>query len=268
MKAQTQWAQKVYGNQSDRIQAYTELHLIERNGRTRGWSSAAGWTHTAIVPLQDAKLLLLGTNDRSGSWTPCVIIGMDSPSPSWSFKPRTLATISPADAKPRRSLRLRPDVGRPANRPRMTGNSRGREQRHYPCRRAESARQAFRRVPLPPPVPPIFQSPVVSSANCRPTPHQRRRAHRTPENRLPCLPHRSRADLPPPPGYKLSTEARVTRMEPPGLTALDHASSRVLADAGAGQSSEPETDFSRRESRALVGLSRGPLHCGSSQLAT
>jgi PhoPQ-activated pathogenicity-related protein len=42
MKAQTQWAQKVYGGQSERIRAYTELHLVERMDdprmvELRGW---------------------------------------------------------------------------------------------------------------------------------------------------------------------------------------------------------------------------------------
>ena len=64
LKAQTQWAQKVYGAQSDRIRAYTELHLIERmddprmvelRGRVDPYSYRARYA----MP----KLLLLGTND-------------------------------------------------------------------------------------------------------------------------------------------------------------------------------------------------------------
>jgi PhoPQ-activated pathogenicity-related protein len=64
LKAQTQWAQKVYGAQSDRIRAYTELHLLERmddprmvelRGRVDPYSYRARYA----MP----KLLLLGTND-------------------------------------------------------------------------------------------------------------------------------------------------------------------------------------------------------------
>src|SRR6185369_9736468 len=35
MKAQTQWAQKVYGKQSDQIHDYTELNLVENMDRPR-----------------------------------------------------------------------------------------------------------------------------------------------------------------------------------------------------------------------------------------
>jgi PhoPQ-activated pathogenicity-related protein len=64
LKAQTQWAQKVYGAQSDRIRAYTELHLIERMDdprmiELRGWVDPYSYRTRYKMP----KLLLLGTND-------------------------------------------------------------------------------------------------------------------------------------------------------------------------------------------------------------
>ena len=64
LKAQTQWAQKVYGAQSDRIRAYTELHLIERMDdprmiELRGWVDPYSYRTRYNMP----KLLLLGTND-------------------------------------------------------------------------------------------------------------------------------------------------------------------------------------------------------------
>ena len=64
MKAQTQWAQKVYGSQSDQIRAYTELHLIERMDdprmvELRRWVDPYSYRTRYKMP----KLLLLGTND-------------------------------------------------------------------------------------------------------------------------------------------------------------------------------------------------------------
>jgi PhoPQ-activated pathogenicity-related protein len=64
LKAQTQWAQKMYGNQSDHIRAYTELHLIERMDdprmvELRGWVDPYSYRARYKMP----KLLLLGTND-------------------------------------------------------------------------------------------------------------------------------------------------------------------------------------------------------------
>ena len=64
MKAQTQWAQKMYGGQSDRIRAYTELHLIERmddpqRAELRQWVDPYSYRARYTLP----KLLLLGTND-------------------------------------------------------------------------------------------------------------------------------------------------------------------------------------------------------------
>jgi PhoPQ-activated pathogenicity-related protein len=64
MKAQTQWAQKMYGAQSDRIRAYTELHIVERMDdprmvELRGWVDPYSYRARYKMP----KLLLLGTND-------------------------------------------------------------------------------------------------------------------------------------------------------------------------------------------------------------
>lgn len=64
MKAQTQWAQKVYGKQSEQISDYTELNLIERMDdprmvALRGWVDPYSYRNRYNLP----KLLLLGTND-------------------------------------------------------------------------------------------------------------------------------------------------------------------------------------------------------------
>lgn len=64
MKAQTEWAQKMYGGQSDRIRAYTELHIVERMDdprmvELRGWVDPYSYRARYKMP----KLLLLGTND-------------------------------------------------------------------------------------------------------------------------------------------------------------------------------------------------------------
>jgi PhoPQ-activated pathogenicity-related protein len=64
MKAQTQWARKMYGTQSDRIRAYTELHLTERMDdprmvELRSWVDPYSYRVRYKMP----KLLLLGTND-------------------------------------------------------------------------------------------------------------------------------------------------------------------------------------------------------------
>ncbi len=64
MKAQTKWAQQVYGKQSDQIGDYTELNLIERMDdprmvELRGWVDPFSYRRSYTLP----KLLLLGTND-------------------------------------------------------------------------------------------------------------------------------------------------------------------------------------------------------------
>ncbi|MGD0258427.1 MAG: PhoPQ-activated protein PqaA family protein [Verrucomicrobiota bacterium] len=64
LKAQTQWAQKIYGAQSDRIRVYTELHLVERMDdprmvELRSWVDPYSYRARYKMP----KLLLLGTND-------------------------------------------------------------------------------------------------------------------------------------------------------------------------------------------------------------
>jgi PhoPQ-activated pathogenicity-related protein len=64
MKAQTQWAQKVYGKQSEQIHDYTELNLIEkmdepRMVKLRSFVDPYSYRTRYKMP----KLLLLGTND-------------------------------------------------------------------------------------------------------------------------------------------------------------------------------------------------------------
>ncbi len=64
LKAQTQWAEKMYGRQSERIRAYTELHLTERMDEPRmvelrGWVDPYSYRSRYTQP----KLILLGTND-------------------------------------------------------------------------------------------------------------------------------------------------------------------------------------------------------------
>jgi PhoPQ-activated pathogenicity-related protein len=64
MKVQTEWAQKMYGRQSEEIQDYVELHLTERldDARTRelrSWVDPYSYRERYRLP----KLLLLGTND-------------------------------------------------------------------------------------------------------------------------------------------------------------------------------------------------------------
>jgi PhoPQ-activated pathogenicity-related protein len=64
MKAQTQWSQKVYGKQSEKIGDYTELNLIERMDEPRmvelrGWVDPFSYRRAYTLP----KLILLGTND-------------------------------------------------------------------------------------------------------------------------------------------------------------------------------------------------------------
>jgi PhoPQ-activated pathogenicity-related protein len=64
MKAQTRWAQQMYGAQSERIRAYTELHLVDRMDdprmvELRGWTDP--WSFRARYTMP--KLVLLGTND-------------------------------------------------------------------------------------------------------------------------------------------------------------------------------------------------------------
>jgi PhoPQ-activated pathogenicity-related protein len=64
MKAQTQWAQKVYGKQSEQISDYTDLNLIEqmdhpRMVHLRTFVDPYSYRARYNIP----KLLLLGTND-------------------------------------------------------------------------------------------------------------------------------------------------------------------------------------------------------------
>jgi PhoPQ-activated pathogenicity-related protein len=64
MKAQTEWAEKVYGKQSEQIGDYTELQLHKRMDEPRmvelrGWVDPYSYRQRYNLP----KLLLLGTND-------------------------------------------------------------------------------------------------------------------------------------------------------------------------------------------------------------
>jgi len=68
MKAQVNWAEKVYGKQSEQIHDYTDLNLIGRIDdppmkKLRGWVDPYSYRQRYNMP----KLLLLGTNDRY--WT-------------------------------------------------------------------------------------------------------------------------------------------------------------------------------------------------------
>jgi len=68
MKAQVNWAEKVYGKQSEQIHDYTDLNLIGRIDdppmkKLRSWVDPYSYRQRYNMP----KLLLLGTNDRY--WT-------------------------------------------------------------------------------------------------------------------------------------------------------------------------------------------------------
>ena len=64
MKAQTDWAQKVYGRQSEKIQAYTDLGLVDKMStpemqRLCGFVDPFAYRDHFVMP----KLILLGAND-------------------------------------------------------------------------------------------------------------------------------------------------------------------------------------------------------------
>lgn len=64
MKAQTDWAEKVYGKQSDQINDYVEFNLVQKLDtppmkRLRSWVDPYSYRNRYNIP----KLLLLGTND-------------------------------------------------------------------------------------------------------------------------------------------------------------------------------------------------------------
>jgi PhoPQ-activated pathogenicity-related protein len=68
MKVQTDWAEKVYGRQSEQIRDYTDLGLVGKLDdpdmkRLRQWVDPYSYRNRYNIP----KLLLLGTNDRY--WT-------------------------------------------------------------------------------------------------------------------------------------------------------------------------------------------------------
>jgi len=64
MKVQSQWAEKVYGKQSEQIHDYTDRNLLEKMDdppmvKLRGWVDPYNYRQRYNIP----KLLLLGTND-------------------------------------------------------------------------------------------------------------------------------------------------------------------------------------------------------------
>jgi len=64
MKAQANWAEKVYGKQSEQIRDYTDLNLIAKMDdppmkRLRGWVDPYSYRANYNIP----KLILIGTND-------------------------------------------------------------------------------------------------------------------------------------------------------------------------------------------------------------
>ncbi|HXG49195.1 MAG TPA: PhoPQ-activated protein PqaA family protein [Methylomirabilota bacterium] len=64
MKAQTDWAEKVYGRQSEQIRDYTELGLVQRSeepdvAELRGWIDPYSYRRRYTMP----KLILIGSND-------------------------------------------------------------------------------------------------------------------------------------------------------------------------------------------------------------
>jgi len=64
MKAQTQWADRIYGQQSEKIHDYTDLGLIARMDdpgmvKLRGWVDPYSYRQRYNIP----KLILIGTND-------------------------------------------------------------------------------------------------------------------------------------------------------------------------------------------------------------
>lgn len=64
IKAQTDWAQKVYGRQSEKIHDYVDLGLVKKDDTEelktlRGWIDPYSYRQRYTMP----KLLLLGTND-------------------------------------------------------------------------------------------------------------------------------------------------------------------------------------------------------------
>lgn len=64
MKAQVEWAERMYGKQSEQIRDYTDLNLIARIDdpamvRLRGWVDPYSYRERYTMP----KLILLGTND-------------------------------------------------------------------------------------------------------------------------------------------------------------------------------------------------------------
>lgn len=87
MKAQTQWAQKVYGAQSEKIRAYTELHLIEKMDTPemtalRDMVDPYAYRQQYKLP----KLILIGTNDPYWTVDSLKHYWYDLPGPKWVFQ--------------------------------------------------------------------------------------------------------------------------------------------------------------------------------------
>ena len=87
MRVQADWAEKVYGKQSEQIRDYTELHLLEQMDtppmvKLRGWVDPYNYRQRYNMP----KLLLLGTNDPYWTWIRCGIIWKDLPGPKLIFQ--------------------------------------------------------------------------------------------------------------------------------------------------------------------------------------
>jgi PhoPQ-activated pathogenicity-related protein len=87
MKKQTQWAQQMYGSQSEEIDDYSKAGLIDkmddpRMVRLRGWVDPYSYRNKYTLP----KLLLLGTNDPY--WTVDALrhYWHDLPDPKWVFQ--------------------------------------------------------------------------------------------------------------------------------------------------------------------------------------
>jgi PhoPQ-activated pathogenicity-related protein len=64
MKAQTEWAEKMYGKQSEKIRDYTDLGLVQKSEQPemvelRGWIDPYAYRQRYTMP----KLILIGSND-------------------------------------------------------------------------------------------------------------------------------------------------------------------------------------------------------------
>ncbi|HYE30755.1 MAG TPA: PhoPQ-activated protein PqaA family protein [Methylomirabilota bacterium] len=86
-KAQTDWAQAMYGRQSEQIADYTELNLVERMNspelkELRSWVDPYEYAKSYTMP----KLILIGTNDRYWVVDSLRHYWNDLPQPKWIFQ--------------------------------------------------------------------------------------------------------------------------------------------------------------------------------------